>query len=45
MLESKYILGLSNAEIAKDFGVKTESVRMMLTRARKEALSYLQDDE
>ena len=45
LLESKYILGLSNAEIAKDFGVKTESVRMMLTRARKEALSYLQDDE
>lgn len=44
LLESKYILGLSNTEIAKDFGVKPESVRMMLTRARKEALSYLQDE-
>lgn len=43
LLEEKYILGLSNAEIAVNLGVKTESVRMMLTRARKEALYYLKD--
>lgn len=43
LLEEKYILGLSNADIAVNLGVKTESVRMMLTRARKEALYYLKD--
>lgn len=43
LLERKYILGQSNEEIAAIFQVKPESIRMKLTRARKEALGYLQD--
>lgn len=43
LLECKYILGQSNEEIASIFKVKPESIRMKLTRARKEALGYLQD--
>lgn len=45
LLEEKYILGYSNEEIAREFGVKPASVRMMLTRARKEALAYFMDEE
>lgn len=44
LLERKYILGQSNDEIAKVFDVKPESVRMKLTRARKEALELLQEN-
>ena len=35
ILEMKYILENSDAEIAKEFGISSESVRMALTRARK----------
>lgn len=44
LLEEKYILEYSNEEIAKEFGVKPASVRMMLTRARKEVLAYFVDE-
>ena len=42
LLEGKYILGYSDGELAEQLGVKTASIRMMLTRARREALSRLQ---
>ena len=34
LLEMKYILEMSNEEIAREVGVSTNSVRMLLTRAR-----------
>ena len=43
LLERKYILGQSNEEIADVFQVKPESIRMKLSRARKEALMRLQE--
>lgn len=35
LLEMKYILDTSNEEIAQEFGVAANSVRMLLTRARE----------
>lgn len=37
ILRAKYILEKSSAEIAHELGIKSDSVRMALTRARKEA--------
>lgn len=34
LLEDKYVLNMSDAEIASVLGVKSSSVRMLLTRAR-----------
>ncbi len=41
LLERKYILNESDAEIADAMGISKNSVRMALTRARKTALSVL----
>lgn len=41
LLESKYILGKSDRELAEDFGMKPDSVRMALYRARNEAKKLL----
>ena len=38
LLEMKYILGLSNEEIARELDCQTDSVRMKLTRARRRAM-------
>lgn len=35
LLNMKYILDYTNDEIAEFFGVKPESIRMMLTRAKR----------
>lgn len=42
LLESKYILKMSDADIAAALNVKTDSVRMLLTRARNEARKAMQ---
>lgn len=41
LLEARYILEKSHVEIAEDLGLKTASVRMALTRARKKAYSLI----
>lgn len=41
ILERKYILNESDAEIAEAMGIGKNSVRMALTRARKTALAAL----
>lgn len=41
LLEAKYILELSDAEIAADLKLKPKSVRMALTRARKKAFALV----
>lgn len=41
LLENKYILGQSDEEIAEKLGCKPSSVRMKLTRARRQALSMM----
>lgn len=43
LLEGKYILGKSDAEIAETLGTKPSSVRMMLSRARKKALKLMSE--
>lgn len=43
LLESKYILGQSDTEIACDIGCATNSVRTLLRRARKRAKGILKD--
>ena len=45
LLEMKYYLDKSDAEIAEALGVKPNSVRMLLTRARKRMKRYLQDPD
>lgn len=41
LLEGKYILGLNDAELAEFVGCKPGSIRMKLTRARRNALAEL----
>jgi RNA polymerase sigma-70 factor (ECF subfamily) len=41
LLERKYILAQSDTEIAAAFSIKPDSVRMKLTRARKEVLALI----
>ncbi len=45
LLERKYILDQSDEEIAKVFEIKPISVRMKMTRARREALTLLQEEK
>lgn len=44
VLEGKYILGLSQQELAKLIGVAPDSVRMVLHRARTKAKVILEED-
>lgn len=41
LLESKYILKMKDEEIGKALGTNSSSVRMMLTRARRKALTLM----
>ncbi len=41
LLYFKYLLGMSDAEIAETFGIAPGSVRQYLTRARREALELM----
>ena len=43
VLESRYILDMTPQEIAKDLNIKPESVRMALTRARKNACKLMKE--
>lgn len=48
LLESKYVLGLKSGEMAQTLGIKEDSVRVELSRARRKArqlLSELAEDE
>lgn len=45
LLESKYLLGYTNNEIAELFQCKASSIRMKLTRARQHALDLLREKE
>lgn len=45
LLEGKYLLGLSDGELAELAGCKSNSVRMKLTRARRNALKVMSDKE
>ena len=44
ILRAKYILEKSSAEIAHELKIKPDSVRMALTRARKEAYSLIEKE-
>lgn len=44
LLESKYILDLSDAEIAEELHIAPKSVRSYLTRARRKAYSMLEGE-
>ena len=43
VLSGRHILGKTNAELAEELGIKPESVRMALTRARRELLEHLKE--
>ena len=43
ILEAKYILEMTDGEIAADLNIKPSSVRMALSRARKNAMSLLHE--
>lgn len=45
ILRRKYLLMLSDEEIAAGYGIRAESVRMRLTRARREAYALLESAE
>lgn len=45
LLEKKYLLDETDAEIAADLGCKTDSVRMKLTRARRRAAKLYCEEE
>lgn len=45
LLTGKYVLGYSDAELAQELGVKPDSIRMMLTRARRRALIAIKERE
>ncbi|MEL7609479.1 MAG: sigma-70 family RNA polymerase sigma factor [Bacillota bacterium] len=44
-LNFKYLLGMTDEEIAQSIGVRKDSVRQYLTRARRKALVTLQKEE
>ena len=44
VLESKYILSLSDKEIAEQLNISTPSVRSYLTRARRKAYAIMKED-
>ena len=43
LLEARYILEKTDAEIAEDLGIQPKSVRMALTRARKTAKELMEE--
>ncbi len=43
LLAGKYILRMSNEELAEEFGCSPDSIRMKLTRARRKALEILRE--
>jgi len=43
LLEKYYFLAMTTEELAKEYGVKQESVRMKLTRARRELLRVYEE--
>lgn len=43
LLAGKYLLGLSDAELAEQYGCRPDSIRMKLTRARRQALKILRE--
>lgn len=43
LIDAKYILGCSDADIAVELGIKASSVRMMLTRTRRKILQQMID--
>lgn len=45
LLEARYILGKNDEELAKDLNIKSGSVRMAMTRARKSAYQLLTAEE
>ena len=45
LLDGKYFLELSDAELAQQVGCKASSVRMKLTRARRNAMKAITDKE
>ena len=44
LLEGRYILGKSSAEMAADLGIRLDSVRMALTRARQTAYQFITEE-
>lgn len=44
LLEGRYILGKSSAEMAADLGIRPDSVRMALTRARQTAYQFITEE-
>ena len=44
LLEGKYILGKSSAEMAIDLGIQPDSVRMALTRAKQTAYKFITEE-
>ena len=43
LLADKYILRMSDAELAEEFGCSPDSIRMKLTRARRKALEMIKE--
>lgn len=43
LLEGKYILGLSDEELAAEFGCNSNSIRMKLTRARRQVIKLVKE--
>ena len=43
LLAGKYILRMSDAELAEEFGCSPDSIRMKLTRARRKALEMIKE--
>ena len=45
ILKRKYMLMLSDEEIAEGYGIRSDAVRMRLTRARREVYALLNKGE
>lgn len=43
LLEARYILHMSSSEMAEDLGIKSDSVRVVLARARRQALHLMEN--
>lgn len=43
-IEAKYLLGMNDAEIAAELGIKKNSVRQYLTRARRRVYKLMEDE-
>ena len=44
LLEAKYILNMKDEEIAKQFDIKTDHVRVYIMRARRKAYTMMEED-